>query len=358
MKHMIRNEYIRKIWGEWRIGSWLFGVGSALFVVIVFSLAFAYLAPNSWGITGQVRDRLPFPVVMIGWQSAASFHDVARSLSSVRHFYESQDFSSVGMRVDFTTEDGKKRLKIREREIINRMIENDVIRRLADRDGISVTEEQATQAVSDQLKVKGNDTKAVEDRLTKLYGWNIPEFTENVVRPSLYEEELTKRFEADSLRFAAAKGKADDARKSLDDSRSFSDVAHDFSDGRTADKGGDIGWISYDALAAPLQDVAKKQKIGVPTGVIESGLGFHIIVVNERKTENGKELVELSQIFLKKQTFGDWLAEEMKGMPVHVLAPEYEWNRDPARVEFRDPVLQDFEKNLLQNSEGDASVQF
>jgi len=355
---MIRIEVMKEIWKEWRVGSWLFGIGSALLVVAVFGLVFAYVAPGSWDITGTVRNRLPFPMVTAGWRGVASFRDVASDLASVRRFYEGQDFSSVGMRVDFTTESGKKRLKIREREIVNRMLENEAIRAAAEREHIDITEEQAQKAVYDQLNVTGSDAKAAEDRLMKLYGWTIPEFTEKVVRPSLYEEALTKRFEADASRFAEAKAKAEEARKRLDDGRSFADVALELSEGRTADKGGDMGWFSSGELDPALQDAAKNRKTGVPTGVIESGLGFHIILVNDRKTENGQDLVELSQIFVRKQTFGDWLTEELKGMSVHVLTPEYEWNNDTARVEFRDPTLKRFEENLSQNSEGDASVLF
>jgi len=355
---MSQVETMKRIWQEWHAGSWLLGIGSALLVVIAFGLVFAYVAPASWTVTEKVRSELPFPAVTTGWSGVASFRDIALDLASVRHFYENQDFSSVGLRVDFTTEGGKKRLKIREREIINRMLENDAIKDAAVRDGITVTDAEAQQAVSDQLNMQGNDATAAKDRLLKLYGWTIPEFTETVVRPALLEEALTKRFEADASNFADAKKKAEDARKLLDDGRSFSDATVRFSEGKTADKGGDIGWFSYADLAPALQDTAKNQKIGVPSGVIESDLGFHILLVNDRKTENGKDLVELSQIFVKKRTFGDWLTTRLQGMNVHVLAPEYEWNQDTARVEFRDPALRQFEAELPQNSEGDASVVF
>ncbi len=349
---------VRRLWQEWKIGSWLFGFGSALIVVIAFTFAFAYAAPNSWDITGMIRSQLPLPMVTAGWSDAASFRDVATDLASVRRFYESQDFSTVGLRVDFTTEDGKKRLKIREREIINRALENDAIARAAARDGIRISDADAQKAVADQLSMQGNDPNAVKDRLMKLYGWTIPEFTGKVVRPALFEEALRKRFEADTTNFVEAKKKAEMARKRLDDGRSFADAATEFSEGKTAGNGGDMGWFPYADLAASLQDAAKNQKIGVPGDVIESDLGFHILLINERKTENGKDLVELSQIFVKKKTFGDWLTSELQGMSIHVLAPEYEWNQDTARVEFHDPALRQFEANLLQNSQGDASVIF
>jgi hypothetical protein len=355
---MMQLETEKNDWREWRVGSWLIGIGGALIVAVIFGLIFSYFTPSSWPITQSIRARMPFPAVTIGFRNVVSFSAVSDDLLSVRNFYENQDFSSVGLRVDFTTEDGKKRLKIREREIINRMLENEAIRRAAKREGIVVTREQADKAVADQLNVEGNDVKGVETRLAQLYGWSIPQFTEKVVIPSLYEEELRKLFSADTSRFAESKKKIEESRKRLDDGRTFSDVAADLSEGRTSNAGGTMGWFSYGDLDEALRDAVKKQKVGISGDSIESELGFHIILVNDRKTEGGKEMVSLSQIFVKKQTFGDWLTEEMKRLSVHVLAPEYEWNRDMARVEFRDASLREFESNLLQNSEGDASLVF
>lgn len=355
---MIRIESARKIWSEWRIGAWLSGIASALLLSVVVGALFSYATPGSWTLTKSVRERSPFPAVMVGWHTVASFSDIADDLSSVRSFYEKQDFSSMGLRVDFSTEEGKTRLKVREREIINRMLENEVIRRAANREGLSITQEQAEEAVSKELNVEGNDVEGVEDRIASLYGWSLSEFAEKVVHPSLYEEELRKRFASDSSRFVEAKTKVETAKKRLDDGRTFTDVAVELSEGRTAKNGGSMGWFTYDDLDTALQLAARSQKAGVAGNVLESDLGFHILFVNDRKTENGIELVDLSQIFVRKQTFGDWLSEELKTLPVWVLAPEYEWNRDTARVEFRDPELRQFEMNLLQNSEGDASVMF
>ncbi|HWQ60420.1 MAG TPA: peptidylprolyl isomerase [Candidatus Fimivivens sp.] len=351
-------ENARNFWSEWRVGSWLLGIGSALLVSAVFCLLFAYVAPGTWSMTQKVRSLLPFPEVTVGWRAVASFREVASDLRSVRHFYESQDFSSLGMRVDFKTEDGRKRLRIKELEIINKRLEDEAIREIAQGMGITITDTQAQRAVEDQLTTQGNDAKAASDRIMSLYGWTIPEFTEKVVLPSLYREALQQRIEADESRFAGAKGKAEDARKRLDDGRPFSDVATAVSEGRTADKGGDLGWFSHEDLAPELQDAAKNLKIGVGSGVIESDLGFHIIVVNDRKKDNGKDLVELSQIFFRKQSFGDWLTERMKSMPIRVLSPDYRWNSERAQVEFRDEAMRQSEADLLRNSQGDPSLLF
>ena len=351
-------ETVRRYWNEWQVGSWLLGMGSAAVIAVVAGLLFAYILPSSWTITGKVRGMLPLPVATVNWKSPASFHDLSSNLASVRRFYETQDFASIGMRIDFTTPDGRKRLKVREKEILNKMIEDEALRTIAVREGIRISEADATKAVAEQLKQMGGEERGVTEKLSRFYGWNLSEFEEKVVLPSLYEEELRKRFESDATQFVEAKTKTEQAKKLLADGRSFADAAKEVSDGKTADKGGAMGWFSYEDLILPLQEPAKAQKIGVAGDIIESALGFHVLQVDERKTEKGKEFVRLSQIFVAKRTFGDWLAGEMKNMNIHVLMPEYQWNKETARAEFRDSDLRDFEKNILEKSEGDASVVF
>ena len=76
-------------------------------------------------------------------------------------------------------------------------------------------------------------------------------------------------------------------------------------------------------------------------------MGFHILLVEEIKKEDNRQLFRLRQIFTRKITFADFLAEKMRGMAVIILSPDYEWNVEEARVEFKKQELRDFEKNLF-----------
>ena len=355
---MNKMEVLREKWEALRVNAWLLGAGSAAVIVLALGLLFAYALPSSWRVTEQVRSVLPLPLATVGMSTAASYDDVADNLASVRRFYETQDFASLGMRVDFTTEDGKKRLKIREREIVNKMIEDKAMRILAAREGIVISEQEAAEAVARELEKIGGSEENVKEKLSRLYGWDLVEFQEKVVLPSLYEEALLKKFEEKYSRSEDARGKAEQAAKQLADGRDFKDVAMEFSDGRSAEDGGSMGWFAYADLIDPLQEPAKTQKVGIPGSIIESPLGFHILQIDERKLEGGKEMVRVSQVFSRKPTFVEWLAGQMSGMNVRVLAPEYEWNKEAARVEFGDPALRQFEEEILKKAEGDASLVF
>lgn len=99
-------------------------------------------------------------------------------------------------------------------------------------------------------------------------------------------------------------------------------------------------------------------KIGEISEVIKSPLGFHIVKLEEKKTENGDNLVHIRQIFVKTVTFGDWLLDQMKKYTVVVFLRDYQWDASKARVEFKDQQMRDFESNLDLNSQGDPSVFF
>lgn len=344
---------------KYRVGAVIFAIGSAAFIVLASVFLVVYIFPTRWSITDRVRSMVPLPAVVIGYHDAVPMNALQRNLLSLKRFYEAQDFSKLGLRVDFSTDEGKMRLKVREREIANKMVEDAAIRMLAEERGIVITEADAAKEVANRLNELGGDkANDVKDRLNRLYGWDLAAFEEKVVVPGLYGEALQKSFEAEAGIPAAAKSKIDQAKQALADGQSFADVAKEFSLGRTATDGGDFGWFLYDDLAPEIRDAAEHQSVNLPGDVIESSLGFHILLVLERKTKDGQDLVRLAQIFSPKQTFTEWLSVQMSKMPVRSLVSEYVWNPETARVEFRDPAMRDFEKHLFENSQGDAAFLF
>jgi parvulin-like peptidyl-prolyl isomerase len=352
----MKREQITAWLKRYHIGAVLLGGMSIVLVLLVLSLLGAYVFPERWAIAKKIRSEVPFPAVVVDYRNAVPLRDLSDNLSSVKRFYESQDFSKIGMRVDFSTEEGKMRLKIREREIVNKMVEDAAIRSLAERQGVRITEAAAAAEVTRVLQAVGDGKKNdAQDRLNRLYGWNLPEFERKVVLPSLYQEELRKRFVADQSNFAPAKARIAEAKQALVGGKGFESVAKEFSEGRTAGDGGMLGWFAYGDLAPELQEPVKSLSLGVPSDIIESSLGFHILLVKERKSSDKGELVSVAQVFVPKETFADWLSGQMSRMNIRAIIPEYVWNKETTRVEFRDPAMREMEKKILESSTGDAS---
>ena len=107
-----------------------------------------------------------------------------------------------------------------------------------------------------------------------------------------------------------------------------------------------------------LQKSVEATRVGVVGSPLESSLGSHILRVDDVKEENGIQRYQLSQIFVKKPIFSDWLSEQMQHMNIWVFDMDYDWNRETARIEFRDASMKDFETELILNKTGDPAFLF
>lgn len=349
----MENRFVQKI--KW---STVLHLVLALFLVLfTISLLISYLAPRISAPVQKVVQYSPYPLALINYTHGISFRELSQNIASVRRFYENQDFSKIGLRIDFSTDEGQKRLKVREKEVLNKMIEDQAIALLARERGITVTDEMAKQGVTRKLEEYGSGDE-VKKNLDRLYGWTLQDFEQKVVLPSLYQDKLVQSFEKEVDTTGPAKEKVEKAKQLLSSGKSFEDVAKQLSEGQTAATGGELGWFTLDDLAPELRKSVALQKIGIPGEVIESSLGYHIVLVEEVKKEKDQQLYRLRQIFARKEIFSDWLTEKMKSLSIWVLSPEYYWDKNTARVEFRSQDMRNFEQELYKKTNGDAMFFF
>ncbi len=321
----------------------------------IISLILLYIFPVSQSLTNRLKTSLPYPLILLDYKNIITFRELSSNMASVRRFYETQDFSKIGLRVDFSTEDGKKRFKIREKEVLNKMIEDLVIKTLASEQGIFVSPEEAEQSVARKLEEYGTK-ETVKEELDRLYGWSLTDFEEKVVLPSLYQEKLEKAFSGQSVsEIEMLNKKVLEAQKDIRSGTTFSEVEKKYSDAETNENG---VWFALADVLPELQSSLVKQTVGTSGDVIESRLGFHILFLQEKKQEDTKTLYRLKQIFVKKTTFADYLSEQMKKMSIIVLVPEYQWNNESSRIEFTDESMRDFEKKVYESSDSDPAFFF
>jgi len=298
-----------------------------IFCVFLFttSLVLLYIFPGSGNITNRLKSSFPYPLVVMDYTNVITFRSLATNMASVRRFYETQDFSKIGLRVDFSTEDGKKRFKIREKEVLNKMIEDLAIKKLASAQGIFVGSEEAKQSVARKLEEYGT-RETVKQELDRLYRWTLADFEEKIVIPGLYQEKLEKAFTKNTTPdIEKAREKALEAQKEIRAGTSFSEVAKKYSDDKTDEEG---QWFALSDILPELQPSLVKQAVGTTGDVIESRLGFHIVLLKEQKKEDTKTLYLLKQIFVKRMTFAEYLSEQMQKMSVVVLVQNIRGTRN------------------------------
>lgn len=315
--------------------------------VIVLSLVAIYTRYATNDKAQHIAGFLHLPVVVtLNPFSVLTATQLQWKLASLKQFYEKQDFSALEMRVDFTTEDGKKRLRIRERGIINKSIEDAVIEDVVRASDEQVTETEITQSVLRKL-YEFDSEESVKNNLKHLYGWDIEDFQREVVRPDLYKEKVTKIFDIrqdTEGRNREASQKIAEALEQLKSGMSFKEVARKYSEGSTIEEGGEIGWIDSSRAEPNLAAAIEKLSVGERTDSIETSLGYHIVQLHEIRKEAGVKLYRVSQIIVRKETLADWINDFIRKTSVWVFLPEYEWNPESGYVEFSNPVMTDFEK--------------
>lgn len=325
-------------------------------LLVIFVCLIGYVTPEGSRLGSIVRKTIPLPLVIDGYHVVITTKNLSRNVQSVRRFYENQDFSRYGLRVDFSTEDGQKRLLVREKEVLNKMFEDSVIMTLAHEQGIVVTREAARDGVRRKLEESGGTAENVEANLERLYGWNMRDFEEKVVLPDLYEERLIAKYDQDTDQKSRAEKRIQEAHRALQSGTSFDEVVLQYSEGRTKSEGGKLGWFLVKDLSKNLQASVAKQQVGVVGEVVESEIGFHIIVVEETKQEGEQMLYRLKQVFTKKKTAADWLVERMRASPPLILSREYVWDTENARIDFRSSEMKQFEQKLLEETQKNMSV--
>jgi hypothetical protein len=299
---------------------------------------------------------IPYPAAFLGYDTIF-LGDLNNRTVSVRKFYESQDFSSLGMRVDFNTEDGKKRLQIKEKAILNKMIEDRIIEREAKKRGVVLNSEIISQEVDRKMKEYGSENY-LKENISKLYGWTIQDFENYIVKPDMYRDKLAENIKKNDPEYKKAKEKITKAKTELKSGSAFGDVVKKYSEGESAKNSGSLGWFRADQMLPEISQAAFSLEKGKISDIIESAVGYHLIKVEDKKEENGENMLKISQIFVRVSPISEWLANQEKNTKISVPLKDYYWNKDTLTVEFKSEEMKKFEENILQNPSDDASMMF
>ncbi|HLN18778.1 MAG TPA: peptidylprolyl isomerase [Patescibacteria group bacterium] len=331
------------------------------FLIIVLVMLFfigiwIYLFGINNIIINKISGIIPYPAA-IADNKIISAYNLKKELDAVKTFYSNQDFSDAGLRVDFSTPDGQKRLKIKERRILTKLIENALIEKEANRRDIKLTDKEISEEVDNKAQQYG-DNDFLKENIKNLYDWNIDDFEKNIVKPDIYAKKLYENIRLEDQDYVKAQAKIKQAKSELENSKNFDSIVAKYSEGDSVKDRGDLGWYSINDMLPEIAQAITNLEKGKNSDIIESSIGYHIVRIEEKKTENDVEKFHIRQIFIRIPSFAQWLSKHEKEVRITIPLKGYVWDKNIGEVQFTDPNMKAFEDNLQKNSADDISVLF
>jgi parvulin-like peptidyl-prolyl isomerase len=326
-------------------------IGVGVFFLFFIGISWWYTYNHSDDVIqyGFPLQLSPYPAVWTSPFEIYSYKELNRDIRAIKSFFEKQDFSELGLRVDFSTDEGKKRLKIREKELLNIFLEQVAIERLVHDSGKRVTDEEINQGVDRNVQEYGSE-EDLKKRLRELYDWDVETFKRVIVKPSLYRERAQEIFQDREKKEKDEKARIriEEVKAELDKGVSFEQIAREYSEGITAQDGGHFGWISLGELLEPeVSRTLLSLDVGTISEIIESDLGYHIITVHDTKKDSTGILYDMSQIFIQKETFAQWIESAVKDLHVSLFMKGYEWDKSSGLIVFSDKEMEEFERQEI-----------
>lgn len=131
-------------------------------------------------------------------------------------------------------------------------------------------------------------------------------------------------------KFAGVRG-ADEATQNRIRTSYFAELARQYSEDGSAESGGDLGWVQKGQLDPDFEAAAFKLEKGLPSGIVKSRFGYHIILVEDKQpagTESFDNAKASIREFLMTQHAVDVMQEvtrltnELRGTSKIAIYPE------------------------------------
>lgn len=207
-------------------------------------------------------------------------------------------------------------------EILERLIDDELVKQFAEANNIVVTEEQIQSEIAELNTIAAESDKT----LTEIAG-----YPEALIEQKVYDALITQavrdyivsQLPATTTQVHArhilvkSEQAALDILEQLDEGADFAELAREFSkDGSTAPAGGDLGWIAEgDLLQSEVEAIIFQMPEGsrwpVPVGSV---LGYHIIESLERVED--RPLNPQQEIERQQRAYDEFLAQQREAATI------------------------------------------
>jgi len=151
-------------------------VVAIILAIFVIGLIGIYGANSTNFVFSSLSRIIPYPAVIVNWEPV-SYYEYCESINTIKRFDELQEelsFSDSEISENVTT----------------RLITNKILDQIAREQDVKVFDYEIEKEFQSAVGIS-EDEKDVEKNIKELFGWNIEEYKNNVVRPFVLEKKLS-----------------------------------------------------------------------------------------------------------------------------------------------------------------------
>jgi parvulin-like peptidyl-prolyl isomerase len=319
-----------------------FAIGFVVLVVLAavgfvgFNVYQVYAKSPTDGFGLKLAQTLHLPIAKINGETIlyADYADDLRALKSMIA-YEKQNGGGEGT-PSFTPEQMSD-------QVLLRLSGNILLNKLAAQYNVKA-EDKDIQDLKNQVLAQfaatptnsttpaNPSTKEAEDKaneeLKKRYGWDFKTYEQKVMVPYVLQTKISEKLSSDETVKKQIKDTAQQVLDRIKKGEKFEDLAKQYGEDGTAQNGGDLGWFKKGDMVASFEQAAFALKKGeVSPNLVETEYGYHIVRVDDKKTEKVKdtagkmvdsEQVQAHHILFRFPEIGKTLDNEMKKADVKI----------------------------------------
>lgn len=291
----------------------LYGVcgllGVAIIVCGALGVYFAYSKTSTGTFTYVVAKVLRLPAVKVN-DKVIRYTEYVDDLKAINTL-QAYDKANGGATANMTDEQKSD-------QVLWRLVNNILINKLAKDLDVKVEQKDIDELKKQMLaQFKSEDEAGVE--LMNRYGWTMAIYESKVIRPYILQSKLSDAYETNVKAREEDRAKAQGVLDQIKGGASFEEMATKYSQDATAEEGGDLGWFGKGDMVPQFEEAAFALKKGeVSPELVESPFGYHIIRVDDTKTEAGEEQIKARHIVFLFPSLNSALDQAIKDVKVHM----------------------------------------
>lgn len=174
-------------------------------------------------------------------------------------------------------------------QVLWRLANNVLVREAAGKYGVKVEPKDMDDLKANLMK-QFKDTGEIEKEIQQRYGWTYAQYEEKVIKNFVLQQKIADKIQGDPIAREEIRNKALVVLNEIKAGKDFAEQAKVYGEDGTKTNGGDLGWFGKGDMVPEFENAAYALKIGEMTQeLVETQYGYHIIKLDERKTEKTKD---------------------------------------------------------------------